>query len=285
MAIVALSSTPPAHARAVFWYADGKGNIVTVPVEKEPPASLDAAPESREAPTRAEAAPPSAAPQNASAASGKSGPVLAGGILALACMGIGSGSVIAAKLRRQSRLARGRHEARSHFKPGRQWLDRLAQGSGFHQIAKAGIDAMENCESRPSEAPHRHGILLSIQSAVGRIEGCLKRGLGSLIGVGVVAPPVGLLSAAVPLQYGDTTPVESLFIASTALAIALLALLCHRRLVRRNQALLQDLESFAAELQKLLLIYPDHHGTPQHVDCRPAAELVCPTMKAAPETR
>lgn len=39
---LAFMATSPAQARAFFWYADGKGNIITEPVEKDPPVETAA---------------------------------------------------------------------------------------------------------------------------------------------------------------------------------------------------------------------------------------------------
>lgn len=100
---LAFMATSPAQARAFFWYADGKGNIITEPVEKDPPVETAAStptavdtpstPHSGQASGNTADAPPSWLP--------------AGGLLALAGLVLGYGSMLAGIIQKRHLITAG----------------------------------------------------------------------------------------------------------------------------------------------------------------------------------
>ena len=149
-----------------------------------------------------------------------------------------------------------------------QGVDTLATGSPFRFIAQAGADASVKHAGLLGQIDLNTWITMSIQRAIERVQGRLQNGLALLATVGSTAPFVGLFGTVWGIYHALTAigvagqasidkvagPVgEALIMTAIGLAVAVPAVLGYNWLVRRNKAIMEDVNAFGSDLHSVLL--------------------------------
>ena len=254
------------------------------PKEAAPaPAAAAPAPEAAApaaAPAAAEAAPAAATaapsaheenPYGLSALWAQGDVVAKGTLLILVLMSMGSWYVIITKFVEQSKAAKFATEAKDNFWAAsslRQGADGLAEDSPFRFIAEKGLESANKHTGLLGAVDFNTWTTQSIQRAIGNVQSRLQDGLAVLATVGSTSPFVGLFgtvwgiyNALVKIGMSGQASIdkvagpvgESLIMTAIGLAVAVPAVLGYNWLVRRNKAVMEDVNAFGSDLHSVLL--------------------------------
>jgi biopolymer transport protein ExbB len=206
--------------------------------------------------------------------------VAKGTLTILLIMSAGSWFVIVTKLYEQLKLQRHARNANASFWNAgslNQAVDTLEQGTAFHFIANAGVQAAGHHEGLRGNIDLNTWVTLSLQRSIEAIQSRLQGGLAFLATVGSTAPFVGLFGTVWGIYHALTAigiagqasidkvagPVgEALIMTAIGLAVAVPAVLGYNWLVRRNKAALDQVRGFSAELHAVLLGTGGEHAAP-----------------------
>ena len=253
------------------------------PKEAAPaPAAAAPAPEAA-APAAAPAAPAAPAAATAAPSAHEENPyglsalwaqgdvVAKGTLLILVLMSMGSWYVIITKYVEQSKAAKFATEAKDNFWAAsslRQGTDGLAEDSPFRFIAEQGLESANKHTGLLGAVDFNTWTTQSIQRAIGNVQSRLQDGLAVLATVGSTSPFVGLFgtvwgiyNALVKIGMSGQASIdkvagpvgESLIMTAIGLAVAVPAVLGYNWLVRRNKAVMEDVNAFGSDLHSVLL--------------------------------
>ena len=244
------------------------------PKEAAPAATAPAAPAAEAAAPAAPAAAPSAHEENpyGLGALWAQGDVVAKGtLLILVLMSMGSWYVIITKFFEQSKAAKFATEAKDNFWSAsslRQGTDGLAEDSPFRFIAEKGLESANKHTGLLGAVDFNTWTTQSIQRAIGNVQSRMQDGLAVLATVGSTSPFVGLFgtvwgiyNALVKIGMSGQASIdkvagpvgESLIMTAIGLAVAVPAVLGYNWLVRRNKAVMEDVNAFGSDLHSVLL--------------------------------
>ncbi len=197
--------------------------------------------------------------------------VAKGTLLVLLLMSMGSWYVIFTKLAEQARLQRQAKAVQDGFWSAgsvRQAADGLAADSAFRFIAEKGLEGASKHTGMLGAIDFNTWVTLSIQRAIGHVQSRLQDGLALLATVGSTAPFVGLfgtvwgiylvlvkigLSGQASIDKVAGPVGEALIMTAIGLAVAVPAVLGYNWLVRRNKAVMEEVNAFGADLHAVLL--------------------------------
>ncbi len=197
--------------------------------------------------------------------------VAKGTLLVLLLMSMGSWYVIFTKLAEQARLQRQAKAVQDSFWSAgsvRQAADALAADSAFRFIAEKGLEGASKHTGMLGAIDFNTWVTLSLQRATGHVQSRLQDGLALLATVGSTAPFVGLFGTVWGIYHalvkiglsGQASidkvagPVgEALIMTAIGLAVAVPAVLGYNWLVRRNKAVMEEVNAFGADLHAVLL--------------------------------
>jgi biopolymer transport protein ExbB len=198
--------------------------------------------------------------------------VAKGTLVIMVIMSLGSWYIIFTKLFEQRAMLRSAKESSEAFwkaSSPKAGVSALQDGSAFRYIADQGIKAADHHEGTMVEAIDKHTwIGMSVDRAVGNIQGRLQDGLAFLATVGSTAPFVGLFgtvwgiyNALVKIGISGQASIdkvagpvgEALIMTAIGLAVAVPAVMGYNWLVRRNKAVMDATRAFAGDLQNVLL--------------------------------
>lgn len=192
-------------------------------------------------------------------------------LLILVLMSVGSWYVIFIKLLEQSRMRQHGRVAQASFwaSPSlRQATDALEAASPYRFIAEKGLESATRHEGLLSAVDFNTWVTMSLQRALGTVQSRLQDSLAVLATVGSTAPFVGLFGTVWGIYHalvkigmsGQASidkvagPVgEALIMTAIGLAVAVPAVLGYNWLVRRNKALMEEVNAFGADLHAVLL--------------------------------
>ncbi|MEX6723161.1 MotA/TolQ/ExbB proton channel family protein [Parapedomonas caeni] len=146
---------------------------------------------------------------------------------------------------------------------------KLEKNSAYRQIVDDGLRAADHHEGRLTDKIDAHEWLtMSLQRSVNAINGHLQGGLAFLASVGATAPFIGLFGTVIGIyralikigMAGQASidkvagPVgEALIMTAIGLAVAVPAVLGYNWLLRRNKAVMDDLNAFSADVHAFLM--------------------------------
>jgi biopolymer transport protein ExbB len=239
------------------------------------PAPEAAAPAAAPAPAAAEAAPAAGAhddnPYGLGALWAQGDIVAKGTLLILVLMSMGSWFVIITKFFEQSKAAKFAAAAQESFWTAaslRQGADALAEDSPFRFIAEKGLESANKHTGLLGAVDFNTWTTQSIQRAIGNVQSRMQDGLAVLATVGSTSPFVGLFgtvwgiyNALVKIGMSGQASIdkvagpvgESLIMTAIGLAVAVPAVLGYNWLVRRNKAVMEDVNAFGSDLHSVLL--------------------------------
>jgi len=245
------------------------------PAAPAAPAPEAAAPAAAPAPAVAEAAPAAGAhddnPYGLGALWAQGDIVAKGTLLILVIMSMGSWFVIITKFFEQSKAAKFAAAAQESFWTAaslRQGADALAEDSPFRYIAEKGLESANKHTGLLGAADFNTWTTQSIQRAIGNVQSRMQDGLAVLATVGSTSPFVGLFgtvwgiyNALVKIGMSGQASIdkvagpvgESLIMTAIGLAVAVPAVLGYNWLVRRNKAIMEDVNAFGSDLHSVLL--------------------------------
>jgi len=242
--------------------------------EAAAPAAAPAAPA---APAEATAAPAAAAgahdenPYGLGALWAQGDIVAKGTLLILVLMSMGSWYVIITKFFEQSKAAKFATAAQETFWTAaslRQGADSLSEDSPFRFIAEKGLESANKHTGLLGAVDFNTWTTQSIQRAIGNVQSRMQDGLAVLATVGSTSPFVGLFgtvwgiyNALVKIGMSGQASIdkvagpvgESLIMTAIGLAVAVPAVLGYNWLVRRNKAVMEDVNAFGSDLHSVLL--------------------------------
>jgi biopolymer transport protein ExbB len=210
-------------------------------------------------------------PYGLSALWGQGDFVAKGTLLILVLMSMGSWYVIFTKLAEQSKLNKQAAAAKKTFwtastvELGR---DTLAAGSAFRYIAEKGLEGASKHTGLLGAVDFNEWVTMSLQRAIGNVQSRMQDGLAVLATVGSTAPFVGLFGTVWGIYHalvkigmsGQASidkvagPVgEALIMTAIGLAVAVPAVLGYNWLVRRNKAVMEEVNAFGSDLHAVLL--------------------------------
>jgi len=258
------------------------GNVLAAkPKEAAPAPAAAAAPAPAEAASAPVAAP--AAPAPAAAAAEEENPyglsalwaqgdaVAKGTLLILVLMSMGSWYVIFTKFAEQAKLNKQAKAAQESFWSAStvaQGKDTLEEGSAFRFIAEKGLEGASKHTGLLGAVDFNEWVTMSIQRAIGNVQSRMQDGLAVLATVGSTAPFVGLFGTVWGIYHalvkigmsGQASidkvagPVgEALIMTAIGLAVAVPAVLGYNYLVRRNKAVMEQVNAFGSDLHAVLL--------------------------------
>ncbi|OYU31258.1 MAG: biopolymer transporter ExbB [Comamonadaceae bacterium PBBC2] len=258
------------------------GNVLAAkPKEATPAPAAAAAPAPAEVATAPVAAP--AAPAPAAAAAEEENPyglsalwsqgdaVAKGTLLILVLMSMGSWYVIFTKFAEQAKLNKQAKAAQDSFWSAStvaQGKDTLEEGSAFRFIAEKGLEGASKHTGLLGAVDFNEWVTMSIQRAIGNVQSRMQDGLAVLATVGSTAPFVGLFGTVWGIYHalvkigmsGQASidkvagPVgEALIMTAIGLAVAVPAVLGYNFLVRRNKAVMEQVNAFGSDLHAVLL--------------------------------
>jgi len=254
-----------------------KPKEAAAPAAAAPAPAAEAAPAAPVAAVAAPAAPtaaPSAHEENPyglSALWAQGDIVAKGTLLILVIMSMGSWYVIITKFFEQSKAAKFAKEAQESFWSAnslRQGADGLAEDSPFRFIAEKGLESANKHTGLLGAVDFNTWTTQSIQRAIGNVQSRLQDGLAVLATVGSTSPFVGLFgtvwgiyNALVKIGMSGQASIdkvagpvgESLIMTAIGLAVAVPAVLGYNWLVRRNKAVMEDVNAFGSDLHSVLL--------------------------------
>jgi biopolymer transport protein ExbB len=197
--------------------------------------------------------------------------VAKGTLLILVLMSIGSWYVIITKFFEQSKAAKFAKEAQASFWSAsslRQGADGLAEDSPFRFIAEKGLESANKHTGLLGAVDFNTWTTQNIQRAIGNVQSRMQDGLAVLATVGSTSPFVGLFgtvwgiyNALVKIGMSGQASIdkvagpvgESLIMTAIGLAVAVPAVLGYNWLVRRNKAVMEDVNAFGSDLHSVLL--------------------------------
>ena len=246
------------------------------PAAPAAPAPEAAAPAAAPAPAAAEAAPAAAGahddnPYGLGALWAQGDIVAKGTLLILVIMSMGSWFVIITKFFEQSKAAKFAAAAQESFWTAaslRQGADSLSEDSPFRFIAEKGLESANKHTGLLGAVDFNTWTTQSIQRAIGNVQSRMQDGLAVLATVGSTSPFVGLFgtvwgiyNALVKIGMSGQASIdkvagpvgESLIMTAIGLAVAVPAVLGYNWLVRRNKAVMEDVNAFGSDLHSVLL--------------------------------
>ena len=198
--------------------------------------------------------------------------VAKGTLVILVIMSMGSWYIIFTKVFEQRAMMKSAAAATEAFWKASSintGVNALKAGSAIHFIAEQGIKASEHHEGTMVESIDKHTwITMSIDRAVGSVQGRLQDGMAFLATVGSTAPFVGLFgtvwgiyNALVKIGISGQASIdkvagpvgEALIMTAIGLAVAVPAVMGYNWLLRRNKAVLDQTRAFAGDLHNVLL--------------------------------
>jgi len=197
--------------------------------------------------------------------------VAKGTLLILVLMSMGSWYVIITKFFEQSKAAKFAKAAQDSFWSAaslRQGADGLAEDSPFRFIAEKGLESAKKHTGLLGAVDFNTWSSQSIQRAIGNVQSRMQDGLAVLATVGSTSPFVGLFgtvwgiyNALVKIGMSGQASIdkvagpvgESLIMTAIGLAVAVPAVLGYNWLVRRNKAIMEDVNAFGSDLHSVLL--------------------------------
>jgi len=197
--------------------------------------------------------------------------VAKGTLLILVLMSMGSWYVIITKFFEQSKAAKFAKAAQDSFWSAaslRQGTDGLAEDSPFRFIAEKGLESANKHTGLLGAVDFNTWSSQSIQRAIGNVQSRMQDGLAVLATVGSTSPFVGLFgtvwgiyNALVKIGMSGQASIdkvagpvgESLIMTAIGLAVAVPAVLGYNWLVRRNKAIMEDVNAFGSDLHSVLL--------------------------------
>ena len=252
------------------------------PKEAAPAAAAAPAPAAEAAPAAPPAAPAAAEAAPAPGAHDENpyglgalwaqGDIVAKGtLLILVIMSMGSWFVIITKYFEQSKAAKFAAAAKESFWSAsslRQGADSLAEDSPFRFIAEKGLESANKHTGLLGAVDFNTWTTQNIQRAIGNVQSRMQDGLAVLATVGSTSPFVGLFgtvwgiyNALVKIGMSGQASIdkvagpvgESLIMTAIGLAVAVPAVLGYNWLVRRNKAVMEDVNAFGSDLHSVLL--------------------------------
>ena len=198
--------------------------------------------------------------------------VAKGTLVILVIMSMGSWYIIFTKVFEQRSMMRSAvKDADTFWKASsvHAGVSALKSGTAMHFIAEQGIRASEHHEGTMVDAIDKHTwITMSIDRAVGNVQGRLQDGMAFLATVGSTAPFVGLFgtvwgiyNALVKIGISGQASIdkvagpvgEALIMTAIGLAVAVPAVMGYNWLIRRNKTVLDATKAFAGDLHNVLL--------------------------------
>ena len=197
--------------------------------------------------------------------------VAKGTLLILVLMSMGSWYVIITKFFEQSKAAKFAKAAQDSFWSAaslRQGADGLAEDSPFRFIAEKGLESANKHTGLLGAVDFNTWTTQNIQRAIGNVQSRMQDGLAVLATVGSTSPFVGLFgtvwgiyNALVKIGMSGQASIdkvagpvgESLIMTAIGLAVAVPAVLGYNWLVRRNKAIMEDVNAFGSDLHSVLL--------------------------------
>jgi biopolymer transport protein ExbB len=197
--------------------------------------------------------------------------VAKGTLLLLVLMSMGSWYVIITKFLEQSKAAKFSAAAQATFWKAsslRQGADGLAEDSPFRFIAEKGLESANKHTGLLGAVDFNTWTTQNIQRAIGNVQSRMQDGLAVLATVGSTSPFVGLFgtvwgiyNALVKIGISGQASIdkvagpvgESLIMTAIGLAVAVPAVLGYNWLVRRNKAIMEDVNAFGSDLHSVLL--------------------------------
>jgi biopolymer transport protein ExbB len=192
-------------------------------------------------------------------------------LLILVVMSVGSWYVIFTKFAEQSRMRKHGLAAQGDFWASaslRQAADGLDPASPYRFITEKGLESANRHEGLLSNVDFNTWVSMSLQRALGTVQSRLQDSLAVLATVGSTAPFVGLFGTVWGIYHalvkigmsGQASidkvagPVgEALIMTAIGLAVAVPAVLGYNWLVRRNKAVMEEINAFGADLHAVLL--------------------------------
>jgi biopolymer transport protein ExbB len=197
--------------------------------------------------------------------------VAKGTLLILVIMSMGSWYVIITKFFEQSKAAKFAAAAQASFWNAaslREGADSLAEDSPFRFIAEKGLESANKHTGLLGAVDFNTWTTQNIQRAIGNVQSRMQDGLAVLATVGSTSPFVGLFgtvwgiyNALVKIGMSGQASIdkvagpvgESLIMTAIGLAVAVPAVLGYNWLVRRNKAVMEDVNAFGSDLHSVLL--------------------------------
>jgi biopolymer transport protein ExbB len=197
--------------------------------------------------------------------------VAKGTLLILVLMSMGSWYVIVTKYFEQSKAMRFAKDAQDSFWTAaslRQGADGLAEDSPFRFIAEKGLESANKHTGLLGAVDFNTWTTQSIQRAIGNVQSRMQDGLAVLATVGSTSPFVGLFgtvwgiyNALVKIGMSGQASIdkvagpvgESLIMTAIGLAVAVPAVLGYNWLVRRNKAVMEDVNAFGSDMHSVML--------------------------------
>lgn len=244
--------------------------VAAAPAAEAAPAA-PAAPVAEAAPAAPAAAAAEENPYGLSALWNQGDIVAKGTLLILVLMSMGSWYVIITKFFEQSKAAKFAKAAQDSFWTAaslRQGADALAEDSPFRFIAEKGLESANKHTGLLGAVDFNTWTTQSIQRAIGNVQSRMQDGLAVLATVGSTSPFVGLFgtvwgiyNALVKIGMSGQASIdkvagpvgESLIMTAIGLAVAVPAVLGYNWLVRRNKAVMEDVNAFGSDLHSVLL--------------------------------
>jgi biopolymer transport protein ExbB len=192
-------------------------------------------------------------------------------LLLLLVMSVSSWYVTIVKLLEQAKMTKQAKAATKDFWPAgtiEQGAQALEAASPYRFIADAGTNALKKHNGLMGHIPLSDWVSMSIDRAVGRIQGNTQNGLAVLATVGSISPFVGLFGTVWGIYHALTAigisgqasidkvagPVgEALIMTAIGLAVAVPAVLAYNWLVRRNKGVMDDVRAFGQDLHSVVL--------------------------------
>jgi biopolymer transport protein ExbB len=192
-------------------------------------------------------------------------------LLILVIMSVGSWYVIFTKFAEQSRMRKHGLATQGDFWASaslRQAADGLDPASPYRFITEKGLESANRHEGLLSNVDFNTWVSMSLQRALGTVQSRLQDSLAVLATVGSTAPFVGLFGTVWGIYHalvkigisGQASidkvagPVgEALIMTAIGLAVAVPAVLGYNWLVRRNKAVMEEINAFGADLHAVLL--------------------------------
>ena len=198
--------------------------------------------------------------------------VAKGTLIIMVIMSMGSWYIIFTKVFEQAKLMRSAKAAGDQFWNAgsiQKGATALKEGSAFRFLADCGLKANEHHEGAMLESIDKHTwVSMSMQRATESINSRLQDGLAFLATVGSTAPFVGLFGTVWGIYHALTAigisgqasidkvagPVgEALIMTAFGLAVAVPAVMGYNWLIRRNKTAMEQVRTFSADLQNVLL--------------------------------
>ena len=236
-----------------------------------PPLTPSAAPATSAATLSATEAASEENPYGLSALWAQGDRVAKGTLLILVLMSMGSWYVIVSKLVEQSQNMRFAKAAQDSFWTAgsvRQGADSLHEDSPFRFIADKALEGATKHTGLLGAVDFNTWVTMSIQRAINTVQSRMQDGLAVLATVGSTGPFVGLFgtvwgiyNALVKIGMSGQASIdkvagpvgESLIMTAIGLAVAVPAVLGYNWLVRRNKAVMEDVNAFGSDLHAVIL--------------------------------